>query len=77
MASDVESHLCILNYMYLFKTIKIIFIFTSNDDVPWVRLADLALDHGCDVGGVMPLTRDKEVECLQEFDGQVFAGKLA
>ena len=45
--------------------------------LPWVRLADLALDHGLDVGGVVPLSRDEEVEHLQEFDGQVVAGKLA
>ena len=44
---------------------------------PWVRLADLALDHGLDVGGVVPLAGDEEVERLQELDRQVFAGKLA
>ena len=36
-----------------------------------------ALDHGRDVGGVVPLARDEEVERLEEFDGQAVAGKFA
>ena len=44
---------------------------------PWVRLADLALDHGLHVGNIVPLAGDEEVERLQEFDCQVFAGKFA
>ena len=43
---------------------------------PWVRFADLALDHGLHVGGVVPLAGHEEVERLQEFDRQVFAGKF-
>ena len=43
----------------------------------WMGLADLALDYGLNVGCIVPLTGDEKVERLQEFDGQVVAGKLA